>query len=156
MYKLLTYESFVPKNLEKREKDLAAKIAKEILAFQPMIDDFHVSLGDLQGLEVKDPLEQLFVDQFKYLKILTDQRAFPWTIFLSLDERILFAYYFQDNSFRVYYNIFNEFRKIIKNKGDDAIVNYMFKYFNLKPTLINYLDFAVKNNAEKYFPIKNI
>lgn len=78
-------ETFIPKNIEKRQVDFDRKQAEKPAKFQEFVKEFRTNLQSLQGLQVADDREQHFIDLMQGLVVVLDPQKFPdkpYVIFL--------------------------------------------------------------------------
>lgn len=65
----MTFETFVPKNIEKHQADLDKINAEKPAKFQAFVKEFTANLKTLQGKHVADTKEQVFIDLMQNLVI---------------------------------------------------------------------------------------
>ena len=134
MFKLLTYEAFVPKNIQKRALDLEIKNAKEKAEFEKFSKVFQKNVDILQHLQVEDIREQIFINLFQNVKIIVNNNDFNLTVKLKKER--------------------------IKNQGLSNIIQYDYKHdiIYLNIDIFENL-YSIKDNLEhyisKYFKISD-
>ena len=92
MKRLLTFEAFVPKNIDKRAEDLKKMQAKDLKEYEEFVKEFSKNLSLIQGKTSVDEKEQLFIYLIKDCKIKLDQQNNPFIIFMFKDDEYMFEY----------------------------------------------------------------
>lgn len=94
---------FIPKNIEKRAKDLAIMQAKELAEFEIFSTEFQKNLAFIKDNDkykkYEDIKEQFFIDLMKNCLIKTDQDKYPFLIFLFKDGDYMFQYNWKNGIF---------------------------------------------------------
>ncbi len=101
MKRLLT---FVPKNLEKRAKDLEIIKAKELADYDNFMTSFQKNLTAMKGVISNDPKEQLFIDLMEDCHIKADQDKHPFYIIISKGTEYVFQYNWKNGYFYCSFN----------------------------------------------------
>lgn len=155
MKRLLTYESFVPKNIEKREKELELKNAKELADYNTFLINFKDNFEAIKDKKSNDPMEQSFIDLIKDCEIKLDQKVYSFQIFLMKDNKYMCEYdwkydkflYSYDNIWSVFESRFNisrqDYLQFIKNRVE--------AHFKLKTSTIHDAFEYNPSKVEKYF-----
>jgi len=100
MKRLLKFETFVPKNLEKRQEELKRLQEKEKRDLKELANKMQEIVKTFKDVVVEDRAEEWFVDQFAAAKIKTDNVEFPHKIyFFNRDDKYLGNYDFKDGYF---------------------------------------------------------
>ena len=102
MKRLLTFEAFVPKNLDKRSEDLKkmqAKELQELQEYENFVMEFSKNLAILKGKTSKDEVQQIFIDLFKGCDIKIDHIEYPFMLFLFKDGKYMFQYDWKNDYF---------------------------------------------------------
>jgi hypothetical protein len=138
MKKILTFENFVPKNIEKRAKDLEIIQAKELKEYEAFVKDFEHNLELMKDKKSDDPQEQLFIDLIKDCSIKTDQEKYPFQILLFKDDKWMFKYKWKIDEFLCQYDRVWKFFKskfnISYQNWKDFIKDMLEKYFKFRPS----------------------
>ena len=92
MKRLLTFEAFVPKNIDKRAEDLKKIQAKELQDYEDFIKKFSKDLSLIKNIKSEDPKEQLFIDLIQDCDIRLDQTEYTFRIFMFKDDQYMFEY----------------------------------------------------------------
>lgn len=101
---------FVPRNIDKRAKDLEIIQAKMLTQFNAFVKDFQNKLSLLKDKIYTDPKEQYFINLIKDCQIKLDQAEYPFTMFLFQDNNYMFNYNWQDNFFSCHcYKVLSDF-----------------------------------------------
>jgi hypothetical protein len=130
MKRLLNFESFVPKNTDKRSKD------KEKI-YETFVKEFSINLEKIKTKTSNDPIEQLFIDLIKDCQIKLDQQKNPFRMYLFYDDKYMFDYNFEKEFFWCHYDrvwsVFNSKFKIQYEAFEEFISDMVEKYFNFRP-----------------------
>jgi hypothetical protein len=155
MLRLLTFESFIPKNIEKRTKDFEIKHAKDLKEFEAFIKEFRHNLSLMKDKKSEDHMEQLFIDLIKDCSIKLDQEKYPFCIFLFDGNKWMFEYDWKEKLLWFDYNciweIFESKFNIDYQEFKIFILNMMFNYFKFKISkFVSNFNISFKS-LEKYF-----
>ena len=146
---------FIPRNIDKRSKNLEIIQAKKFQEFYINLEK--IKLKTLNN-NLFNPQEQLFINLIKDCQIKIDQEELPFRIFLFQDEKYIFDYSWKDNrfwfqkdhiltafesKFNMSYHIFQDFIKDILEK------HFKFRPFT---TLTSMYPFTVA--IEKHFKFR--
>lgn len=137
MFRLMTFETFQPKNLDSRKAELAKKEAQTLQEYKLFVKQFKTNLQAMQGLKVKNKPEQIFIDLFQNLTLSLNHEYYPYTIYAyqNKDGKMLFRYDWKENSFYVYHNQLNseKFNLIRPYAWKNTVQKYLKKYFYILP-----------------------
>jgi hypothetical protein len=140
---------FIPKNIDKRAKDLEIIKAKELKDYEAFIKEFQHNLKLMKGktsndLDLINPQEQLFIDLIKDCQIKLDQTEYPFCIFLMKNESLfkddkwMFKYKWKNDEFWCHYDLV---WLVFESKFDmryyiwkDFISNTLEKHFKFRPS----------------------
>lgn len=136
MLRLLTFESFIPKNIEKRTKDFEIKHAKDLKEFEAFIKEFRHNLSLMKDKKSEDHMEQLFIDLIKDCSIKLDQEKYPFQILLFQDDIWMFEYNWKHYIFLYHSNkvwsVFKSKFNIDYQTHNQFIKNMIKKHFKIK------------------------
>ena len=92
MKRLLTFEAFIPKNINKRVEDLKRIQAKELKEYEEFVKEFQKNLDLMKDKTSDDPKEQLFIDIIQDYVIKNDRVEYPFRIYLFKNDEYMFEY----------------------------------------------------------------
>ena len=138
MKRLLTFEAFVPKNIDKRSEDLKRMQAKELIDYEVFIKEFSKNLSLIQGKTSVDEKEQLFINLIKDCDIKLYQQNNPFSIFLLKDDAYMFQYDWKNDilwcsNARVW-TVFKGTFKMDYQQYQHFIADQIDTYFNFRPS----------------------
>ena len=142
MKRILNFEAFVPKNIDKRAENLKRIQAKELQDYEEFVKEFKKNLDLMKDKTSDGPKEQLFIDLIQDCVIQTDQEKDPFRIFLFKDGQYMFEYDYKtdylwcsyDGVFAVFISKFN----ISYHEWQQFITDQIETYFKFRPSTILY------------------
>jgi hypothetical protein len=141
---------FIPKNIEKRDKDLEIIKFKELQKFETFVKEFQHNLALLKDKTSIDPQEQQFIDLIKDCSIKTDQEKYPFSIFLIQDDKYMFYYNWKNDIFWCQYDriwsVFESKFNISYQNWKDFISNMVEKHFKFRPSATFYFYYFLLND----------
>jgi len=120
---LMTFETFVPKNLEKRQEEFKRIQEKEEKELNDLASRLPKIIEGFKDLKINDEREQFFIDKFKNCKIKTDHKIYPNEIFF-FDQK--------DNYLASYDSKNEEFWISLQNIWSFLESNYDLNYDQVK------------------------
>ena len=134
---------FVPRNIDKRAKDLEIIQSKELKEYKAFIKEFQHNLSLIKDKTSNDPdlinpQEQLFIDFIKDCTIKLDQVKYPFIIFLIQDDKYMFYYDWKNDKFWCHYDrIFSVFESkfnIEYQNWRDFMLDMVKEHFKFRPS----------------------
>lgn len=134
MFRLLTFEKFIPKNIEGRAELLKNITNKKKLEFQKFTENFKLNLYKLKNNHSNDLKEEKILNIFRKIEYV---ECYDFYIFTREKyNKWLFQYDLESNEIilRDFEEIFEDFDT---NKDlTDFISNIFLKYFRFKPNVL--------------------
>ena len=131
---------FIPRNIDKRSKNLEIIQAKELKEYQDFVKEFQHNLSLIKDKTSNDPKEQLFIDLIKNCEIKLYQEKYPFRIILfQNDNKWMFEYNWKDDEFWCHYDhiwkVFESKFNISYETWKDFILNTVEKHFKFRPSI---------------------
>ena len=141
MRKILTFEAFVPKNIDKRAEDLKKMQAKDLKEYDEFVKKLSKNLTAIQDKKSVDGKEQLFIDIIKNNIIKNDVKEYPFRIFLLKDDKYMFEYDWKTEFLMCSYNrvweVFESKFNMSYQEWQQFMTDQIETHFKFKPYTIN-------------------
>lgn len=155
---LHSFESFVPKNIEKHQEDYYRKFKKEIDALNQLAKQLKKTIEEFKNIIVEDEREQFFIDKFKDCKVKIDYKKYGDIIFFfDQNDKYLGEYNSKQENFWLAWELFEHFELNYKNtysKIKELFKTLVEQYFRLGSVKNLFEQLENKYYVEQHF--KNI
>jgi len=137
---LMKFESFVPKNLEKRQEELKRIKEREKIELKELALQLQKAVDKLKDVKNVDKKEKFFIEIFKNVKIQIDNNFTGEIIFIDNNQfsskGILASYNVKDKIVYVsYYYIWEKIEMLFQLEHsiiEKILKNYLNKYFDIE------------------------
>ena len=159
MKNLHTFETFVPRNIEKRQEELERRTAlfnKELIKTSERLQH---SVNLLKDVVTEYPQEQTFIDIFKNSAIKYDLEEYPESIFFMLNGEFLTEYNLKTKEFEYshsIYSIFNPEYSLQYNDIQTFIMHMVEKHFKIGLVTLSISNYTRTSWVEKHFKEKHL
>ena len=159
--KLHKFETFVPKNLEKRQEELKRMQEKEEKELNELASKLSKIIEGFKDIVVDDEKEQFFIDKFVNCKIKIDHKKYPNEIyFFDQSDKYLGEYDSKNMEFWISYNNIWSFLEsnynLNYNQVKDLTQAWVEEHFKLRPvTTVLVQPFSVMV-VEEHFKLRPV
>lgn len=148
---------FIPRNIEKRSKELEIIKFKELKDYETFIKDFQYNLDLIKDKTSDNPKEQFFINLIKNSSIKLDQTEYPFDIFLIENDKLFFYYIWKSSILWCSNDLILVIESKFNNQYEtwqDFIKNMLEKHFKFRPSII-FIEALIANKMlEKHFKFK--
>lgn len=144
---LLTFESFLPKNVDQRADKLQKMAAQQLQDFLKFVEQLQSNIAAVQGLQVADGTAQTFINLLQSLDCRIDQEMYPFCIYIyNAQDTFFFEYHWLDG------DLYCQYHQVWAPLGSHLNYDYVSiqrymqqqwqKYLQVKPTTVKAVQYT--------------
>jgi hypothetical protein len=132
-------EKFIPKNIDKRIKDLEIIQAKKLQEYEKFLQDLEKNFAKFKdsNIELRSNKDRFLYDILLNSKIVHNQDKYPFEVFFIQDNMCQYIYNYLDNTLEYSIAILNMFKN-----------DHNFKYDEFKENIIEKIENILNSNLK--------
>jgi len=148
---LQRYESFRPKRMDDREAGRRILADRKFKEIEHIYNKLSEAIANLKNVTSEDPLERMFIKDFKNVEIKYDLLKIPDMLFLFKDEKYFAEYQANTHVFAVHFSrMYNKYaHSFTIEELDSKIKKCSEKYLNLPTFYVDWKTFTWTEYVER-------